>query len=370
MTAFQLLLKKLQQSSLRVFKISENMGKVTISDIAKQFNVSTTTISNALNNKPGVGKETREKIVQFARELDYRPNYFAKGLVANQSFAIGLIVTNFSDPYYHELALGVQSKVDEHGYGMMLFNTNHSVENERRLIEMLEARGADGIILSTVVHDDPNIDLLNEIQIPYVLASRLILNPRKSSTINSVSADNYGGAYEAARHLCRLGHTKIAVIAGDMRASSAIMRAEGTRDAFAEFDITIPPDLFVECGYSKSHAYKVAKDILARQDKPTAFLTHGDNMALGVREVAYENGLRIPEDLAIIGFDDISFASLAGIELTTVSQNQYLMGKTGAELLLDKIKNEPKPGISNNIVLEAELIIRKSCGYNLKGYVR
>ena len=346
------------------------MGKVTISDIAKRFNVSTTTISNALNNKPGVGKKTREKIVQFAKELDYYPNYFAKGLVANQSFAIGLIVTNFSDPYYHELALGVQSKVDEQGYSMMLFNTNHSIKNEKRIIEMLEARGADGIILSTVAQDDPNIDLLNEIDVPYVLVSRLILNPRKFSGINSVSADNYGGAYKAASHLCRLGHTKIAVIAGDMQSSTAIMRAEGAKDAFTEFDITIQPDLFVECGYSKTRAYEAAKDILARQDRPTAFLTHGDNMALGVREVAYENGLRIPEDLAIIGFDDISFSSLAGIELTTVSQSQYIMGQTGAELLLDKIKNKPKPGISNNIVLEAELIIRKSCGYALKGYVR
>lgn len=346
------------------------MPKVTISDIASKFNVSTTTISNALNNKPGVGKETREKIVQFAKEFDYRPNYFAKGLVAKQSFAIGLIVTNFSDPYYHELALGVQSGVDEHDYSMMLFNTNNSIENEKKIIETLVARGADGIILSTVPQDDPNIDLLNKIQVPYVLISRTIMNPLKSIGIDSVTADNYAGAYNAAKHLCRLGHTKIAVLAGDLQTSTAIMRAEGAKNAFAEFSVTIPPNLFIECGYSRNKAYNAAKDILSRKDRPTAILSHGDTMALSVRELAYERGIRIPEDLAIIGFDDISFSSLAGVELTTVNQNQFTMGKTGAELLLKKIKNKEKSTSSNNIVLNSELIIRKSCGYSLKGYVK
>ncbi len=346
------------------------MNKVTISDIARQFDVSTTTISNALNNKPGVGKETREKIIQYAKEFDYQPNFFAKGLVANQSFAIGLIVTNFSDPYYHELALGVQSEVDEQNYSMMLFNTNNSIENEKRIIETLIARGADGIILSTVIEDDPNIDLLNDIKIPYVLISRLILNPLKSSGINSVTADNYGGAYKAANHLCRLGHTKIATFAGDMRTSTAVLRAKGAKDAFDEFDITISPDLFVECGYSKSRAYEAAKDILTRKNRPTAILSHGDTMALSVREFAYEKGLRIPEDLALVGFDDISFSSLAGIELTTVSQNQFTMGQTGAELLLEKIKDKKESKSCNNIVLSSKLIIRKSCGYSQTGYVK
>lgn len=346
------------------------MGKLTISDIAKKFDVSTTTISNALNNKPGVGKETKEKIIQYAKEIAYQPNYFAKGLIAKQSFTIGVIVTNFSDPYYHELALGVQSKVDEQGYVMMLFNTNHSIENEKRIIETLQARGADGIILSTVLQDDPNIDLLNEMQMPYVLVSRLILNPIKSSGIDSVSTDNYGGSYKAASHLCRLGHTKIAVIAGNMQTSTAIMRTEGTKEAFAKFGVTIQPDLFVECGYSKTSAYEAAKLILAQKDRPTAFLTQGDNMALGVREAAFENGLRIPEDLAIVGCDDINFSSLAGIELTTVRHSQFIMGQIGTEMLLNKIKDEKKPVSSNNIVLEAELIIRKSCGYSLTGYVK
>ncbi|WP_457552968.1 LacI family DNA-binding transcriptional regulator [Desulfobacula sp.] len=346
------------------------MTRITIKDIARQLKVSTTTVSNALNDKPGVGKLVRGKIVQMAKDMGYQPNYFAKGLVSKQSLAIGLIVSSIADPFYPELALAVQEKANELGYTMMLFNTNHKVENETRIIEMLKSRGADGIILSTTLQDDPNIDLLNEVELPYVLVNRVILNPKKDSRIDSVSLDNYGGSHKAARHLCRLGHTKIGIIAGDMQASTAILRTQGAQDALDEFGIIVKPELFVECGYSKTIAYKAAQRMLARKNRPTALLIQGDNMALGVREAAFEIGLKIPEDLAIIGFDDISISSLAGIELTTVSQNQYNMGMTGAELLINKIKGQNQFGVSNKIVMEAELIIRNTCGFNLKGYVK
>jgi LacI family transcriptional regulator len=344
-------------------------NKITIKDIARQLQVSTTTISNALNDKPGVGKVVKGKIVDMAREMGYQPNYFAKGLVSKQSFAIGLIVSNIVDPFNSELALGVQEKINELGYNMMLFNTKHSVENEKIIIEMLISRGADGIVLSTALQDDPNIDLLNEMQMPYVLVNRLILNPKKASQIDSVSVDSYGGSYKAARHLCRLGHTKIGIIAGDMQASNAILLTQGSNDAFAEFGIHIRPDLFVDCGFSRKKAFQAAQGILAQKNRPTALLIQGDNMALGVREAAFEAGLKIPEDLAIIGFDDISISSLAGIELTTVSQNQYNMGITGADLLIKKIKDQNRSGTSNKIVMEAELIIRNTCGFKQKGYV-
>ena len=346
------------------------MNRVTIKDIARQLDVSTTTVSNALNDKKGVGKVVREKIVQMAREMEYQPNYFAKSLVSRQSLAIGLIVSSIADPFFSELALGVNEKLSELGYTMMLFNTNYNIEDEKKSIEILKSKGADGILLSTILQDDPNIDLLNDMQTPFVLINRLILNPKKASRIDSVSVDNYGGSYKAARHLCRLGHTKIGVIAGDMEASTAILLTKGAKDAFTEFGISIQPDLFIECGFDRNKAYQAAKRIFAKKKLPTAFLVQGDNMALGVREAAYEASLKIPEDLAIIGFDDINISSLSGIELTTVSQNQYNMGITGAQMLINKIKGQNQSGVSSKIEMEAELIIRNSCGFNLKGYVR
>jgi len=253
---------------------------------------------------------------------------------------------------------------------MMLFNTNYDIENEAKSIEILKSKGVDGIILTTVTQDDPNIDSLNEIQMPYVLVNRLILNPKKANRIDSVSVDDYGSFYKAAKHLCRLGHKNIAVIAGDMDVSTAIALTQGANDAFAEYGVTIPPDLFIECGFSREKAYQAAKAIFLKNKQPSAILIQGDNMAIGVREAAYEIGIKIPEDLSIVGLDDISISSLAGIELTTIAQNQYKMGATGVQLLIDKIKSEDSSGGSRKIVLESDLIIRKTCGYYLKGYVK
>lgn len=342
------------------------MNKITIKDIARQLRVSAATVSNALNNKPGVGEAARKKILKLAKEMGYQPNYFAKGLVSRQSYAIGLVITNIADPFYPELALGVQEQANACGYSTMLFNTNHSIENEKRIIQTLGSKGVDGVILSTVQQDDPNIELLDALKIPYVLVNRLILNPKKASRIDSVSLDNYGGSYQAATHLCGLGHTKIAVIAGDMDSSTAIMRTQGAKDAFAEFDVAVPPEWFVVCGYTKKSAFEATRHILGQKEKPTAFLAQDDNMALGVREAAFESGFKIPEDIALVGFNDISFSALTGIELTTVRQDQYAMGMTSAEMLINKLQHPKRSGISNSIVMETELVIRKSCGYHLK----
>jgi LacI family transcriptional regulator len=346
------------------------MSKITIKDLARHFEVSTTTISNALNGKPGVGKAARKKIIQMAKTMGYQPNYFARGLVSRQSYAIGLTIANIADPFSAELARGVYEKANELGYTMMLFNTNYNIENETKSINILKSKGVDGMILSTVTQDDPNIDSLDEVLMPYVLLNRLILNPKKASRIDSVSADAYGGFYKAARHLCRLGHKNMAMIAGDMDVSTAIALTQGANDAFAEYGVSVPPDLFVECGFSREKAYTAAKTILSRKNRPTAILIQGDNMAIGVREAAYEMGIKIPEDIAIVGLDDIDISSLAGIELTTVSQNQYKMGATAVQLLVKKIKGEEDSGVSSKIVLESDLIIRKTCGFHQKGYVK
>lgn len=345
------------------------MSRITIKDIARKINVSATTVSNALNGKPGVGESARKRIQELAREMGYQPNYFAKGLVSRQSYVIGLIITNITDPFYPELALGVQEKATEYGYCTMLFNTNHNPKNQDAIIQMMGAKGVDGVILSTIHQDDPAIDRLDELEIPYVLINRIVLNPRKIGHIDSVTLDNYGGSHQAATHLCRLGHTRIAVIAGDMDASTAIGRTKGAMDAFSEFGVEIPDEWFVDCGFTKERAFEATRDILKRSaHRPTAILAQDDNMALGVREAVYAAGLKIPEDVALVGFNDISFASLFGIELTTIQQDQYHMGMTCAEMLINKLRHPERKGLSNNVLVKTELVIRKSCGFYPNGY--
>jgi LacI family transcriptional regulator len=342
---------------------------VTIKDLAQKAAVSTTTVSNALNGKPGVGNALRQEILNLAGEMGYQPNYFARGLVSRQSYAIGLTISNISDPYSSELARGAYDKAQELGYTLMLFNTNYDLANEAKSIETLAAKGVDGILLATVLRDDPNIDFLEAADIPYVLASRLIMNPKKASHIDSVTTDTWGGFYEAARHLCRLGHTDIAMIAGDMEVSTSISLTDGAMTALKEFGVTIPAEWFLDCGYARERAYHAAGKLLQGGKRPSAFLVQGDNMALGVREAIYEAGLSIPEDLALVGYDDISISALAGVELTTVYQNTYKMGSSGIQMLVDRITTERHSGISSKIVLPTRLVVRKTCGYHLRGYV-
>jgi LacI family transcriptional regulator len=344
--------------------------RATIKDLARKAEVSATTVSNALNGKPGVGEAVRQKILNLATEMGYQPNYFARGLVSRQSYALGLTISNISDPYSSELARGAYDKAQELGYTLMLFNTNYDLANETKSLEMLAAKGVDGILLATMLKDDPNIDFLEAVGIPFVLASRLIMNPKKANYIDSVTTDTWGGFYEAAKHLCRLGHTDISMIAGDMEVSTSMSLTDGAMTALKEFGVTISPEWFLDCGYSRERAYHSAGKLIDKGKRPSAFLVQGDNMALGVREAIYEAGLRIPEDMALVGYDDISISALAGVELTTVYQNTYKMGSTGIEMLVDKIAGGRQIDISSKIVLPTKLIVRKTCGFQMKGYVK
>lgn len=348
------------------------MSATTIKDIARAVNVSAATVSNALNGKGGVGEKTRQRIMDTARRMGYQPNIFAKKLVSQKSYTIGLIVSSISDPFYPELARGVQDQAGKVGYCMMLLNTNHDKEVERNGIETLHSRGVDGIILATVLRDDPSIVLLRQLNMPFVLVNRHLLDPGSAGCIDSVVLDNYDGGYQSARHLLRIGHRRIVVIAGDLEASTAILRTKGTRDAMEAHGVAEGQYEVIDCGYKTERAYEAAKKILAgkREDWPTAFLCQGDNMALGVREAVCEKGVRIPEEMAIVGFDNIDFSSVSGVELTTVCHRQYEMGQKGAALLIGKISDETQDEHCNTIVLKADLVIRKSCGYHLKGYTR
>ena len=347
----------------------ENMRRTTIKDIAKALGITATTVSNALNGKPGVSPANRKKILKTAKAMGYQPNVFARNLVTRKSLAIGLMVSSISDPFYPELARGVQEAASDQGYCMMLFNTGHDKAVEKKSIETLHARGADGIILSTLLQDDDTIALLHKLELPFVLVNRHLLVPGRAGTLDSVVLDNYTGGYEAARHLLRMGHTRMAVMAGDLRASTAILRTQAAQAAMDDYGIPKEDRIVVDCGYVPDRAREAARELLAGPVPPTAFLCQGDNMALAVREAIFEAGLKIPGDIALVGFDDIDFSSVTGVDLTTVSHRQYEMGAKGAELLLKKLDRSKGKAMGQNITLQPELIVRKSCGHGLKGYI-
>jgi DNA-binding LacI/PurR family transcriptional regulator len=214
--------------------------------------------------------------------------------------------------------------------------------------------------------DDVNNDTLINDRFPFVAINRIPMHHPAIDKIDYVIIDSYAGGYKAVEHLYRLGHDRIAIMAGNMRVSTAFARTKGAKKAMADYGLKFDPKLFVECKYSQNLAMQTAVRILGMKTPPTAVFAQDDNMALGVREAVLSLGLKIPEDVAIVGFDDIDMSALTGIELTTISQKKYEMGIMAAKILIDKITGET-PSMVNKVVLDAELVIRKSCGYHLQG---
>lgn len=343
--------------------------KVTIKDIARHAGVSVSAVSIALNNRKGIGETTRAKILQIAKKLNYIPNYAARSLISKHSSIIGVIIIDITDPFFSELAKGIEEQANRQGYSIILCNTGGSIKNERKSIITLMSQGVDGIIIATVLHDDPNLDMLVSEHHPFILVNRIPLNNPLDEKIDHVIIDNYTGGFKAMEHLYRIGHDRIAVLSGSMKVSTIIERTRGVRAAIDHFGIRFDERHFVECDYSRQKAYEATKRLLSLKSHPTAFFAHDDNMALGVREAVLSCGLDIPGDIAIVGFDDSDTSSLTGIELTTVSQKKYEIGSIATDILIKKIESKTPPMV-NKVVLDTELVIRKTCGYTVTGYTR
>ena len=339
-------------------------NKPTIKDIAKLAGVSATTVSMALNHHPRISRKTRDRIVAIAEELQYYPNYVARSLVGRQSKTLGLIITSIMNPFYPELAKGIVDKAMELGYNVILCSTSYDPGLQKYFIDLLRSKGVDGIVFSSVESDDPDIQPLVEDHFPFVLVNRRIHSPELEKRIDYAVLDNFSGGYMAMQHLNKLGHRRVAIVAGSFAVSTAMERTEGAKRAMADGGLVIEPELIVECHFSMEKAYEAARNLLAREAPPTAIFAQNDYMALGVREAVFDAGLSIPEDIALVGFDNIAASALRGVELTTISQKKYEMGTIAIEILCKRIKDSAAP--VSQIVLQPEILIRKSCGYRQK----
>ncbi len=346
------------------------MGKrVTIKDVARMANASVSAVSMTLNNRPGIGNEKRQKIIEIARENGYRPSLVARALVNKRSYIIGLIINDISDHFFAELAKGVEDTAKKYGYSTILCTTNGNLKTQKEYFVILHSRGVDGIIISTVVAEDPHIEFLIDEKIPFVCINRIPLIPSVEKKTEYIIMDNYSAGYKGIEHLWKLGHDKIAIITGTLNASNAIDSLKGSKAALKKFGIKIPQRYIKEGRYSQREAFLVAERLMRSKSPPTAIFAHDDNMALGAREAVLRLGLTIPRDISLMGIDNIEIGALTGIELTTISQKKYEMGTMGVKILVNRIE-ERVPRMVEKIVLDAELIIRKTCGYHGSGYKR
>jgi len=341
--------------------------KVNIKDIARLANVSHTTVSRALNNKSRIRAETKEKILSIARELNYRPDFIARSLVMKRTKTLGLVITTIANPFYTELSKGIEAMAVQLGYNIILCSTHSDLSTEKKYIEMLRSKGVDGIVFSSAHREDPNIVDLAEEGFPIVLVNRRTYHPVVKGKVDYVGVDNVRGGFLAVEHLIRMGHQRIGMLGGSSESSVGLERLEGGKKALSAYGLELKGDYFLEGDFLKESGYQGGKEFLRMSEPPTGIFATNDYMALGTYQAIAEEGIKVPEEMALVGFNDIEFTSMKGIELTTIGQKKYEMGTFAVKTLVERIEGG-KGGPSEEIILEPELIIRKTCGFHLKGY--
>jgi len=331
---------------------------MTLEEIAKLSGVSRSTVSRVINDDPKVRQETRQRVLQIIQQVNYQPNALARSLAGGRTRVLSLVIPEgvtrlFSDPYFPILIQGVSMACNAHDYSVMLWLADPDYER-RTISRIVQDKLSDGTIIASMLNDDPLVEALLEDGSPFILIGR---NPTHEN-ISYVDVDNQGSTRLAIAHLLRLGYRRIATITGPQNMIAGLDRLEGYKQAFRQWDLPIDPDLIVEGDFSEDSGYTTMQRLIPR--RPDAVFAASDYMAIGALRAMRENGLRVPHDIAIIGFDDVPMAARIDPPLTTVRQPIQKTGAIAAEVLIDLIEF-PKTG-PRRVILPTELVIRGSCG--------
>ncbi len=337
------------------------MRSITLRELARKARVSPATASRILNGDPSVRQSSRERVLALAKALDYQPNLLAKGLRAGRTHTLALIVDNVANPFFADVTLGIEDRVHECGYSLFLCNTNQDSKRALDYLDALSARGVDGVIYASTLDVEQvaaRLDRLRREGVRLVLLGNL---GRRLHTLEvpSVSVDERTGVALAVRHLVELGHRAIGFVQG--RAASVINqeRFAGYVGALAEAGCTCRPEWCPEGHYRLGPAQEAVGALLARSPRPTALIAANDLMALGAYRAVRENGLRVPEDLSVVGFDDVDFAQDLSPPLTTVHVDRRVLGDTAARALLAAIDGGGG-GEVPRVMLTPRLMVRGS----------
>lgn len=332
------------------------MTKVTIKDIAHKLDLNFSSVSRALNNKPGVSEETRKMVMETAKEMGYRPNVIARGLVSNVTKTIGILMPDIINPLFGEITTAIIETANENDYNVFLCISNWNNEKEIDNIHAIQQKQVDGIIAKSV--SDESGLLLENASVPVVGYETWM----KNNKFSSVSTDNKKGGYIATKHLINCGYRKTGILHGPINSSEGLHRRNGFYKAYKEHSLTYDKSLLYFGDYNIKSGYSLARKLLKEHPDCDSVLAGNDVIALGVLQYLEEQGIKPGEEFGVIGFDNISFSHLPQIQLTTVKQPKSSIGRIITKLLFEEIKNK-KEGIQNSpqrIMLEPELIIRKT----------
>lgn len=329
---------------------------VNITDVARRAGVSIATVSRVLNNTGGypVKAETREKVLSAVEELGYRPNDLARGLLSKKSLTTGLLIPDISNPYYPELSLGVEATASENGYSVIFCNTSRKPEKLEHYVDVLLQKRADGIIIAGGGTDfAPVLRAMRDFEVQVTVIGRHV------TSFPSIQVDNVAAASRATSHLLELGHQRVAFISGPLNLASVQDRLEGHKLALEQLGGAQDDRLMREGDFQYESGYTSARSLLRDSEPPTAIFAANDYMAIGAISAAMDLGLHVPDEISVVGFDDIAMARYVRPTLTTVSLSDYEMGVSAMQSMLRQLRGEEVPEVT---WMPTELMIRQSTG--------
>ena len=337
------------------------MKKITIEDVAREAGVSKGTVSAVINAKNSVRSQTRDHILHVMKELNYRPKGIARILKnGTQDKSIGIIIKDLKYPFYTAIAAGVKEYANKRGYSVIVTSSEDDHENERRLSHLFSAKDIKGTIIAPIIEGMAEIDHLFQLRMinyPFVL-----LEDVKGIQANVVAIDNLRAIKKAVKYLIDNGHSKIVHFAGPPNSSHTLERIEGFRHAFSERTLAFSKDMIISIGSHYDESYNNTMEYfknLKKKEYPTAVVCFNDQQALAVMSALKELKIKVPDEISIIGNDDIYYANIYPVPLTTIRAPQHEIGKKAAEILIRNIESTTILKVEK-VVMDTELIVRES----------
>jgi LacI family transcriptional regulator len=330
----------------------------TIDDIARRTGVSKSTVSRALSGSTRISEATRHRVATAARKLSYEPNYLARSLSRSRTLSIGVILEDIMNPFFTEVAKGIETALAAGGYSMLLTSSGYVPDAELELARTLLRYKVDGMLITPVSMDSPAIHLLEKRNVPF-----FIMNEKADGgDSNWIDSDNLAGGYLAAEYLLKLGHRRFLILR-NMLLHGTRDRFEGIRRALADRKIPMEDQVILGDAVTRQDGRTLTENFLEQNGRsafPTAVVAANDLVAIGVLETLLARGIRVPGDASIIGYDDIYIAGLLRVPLTTIHQAKYRMGQTAATGLLHMLDGRQKPS-GQQFLIKPRLVIRESC---------
>lgn len=334
------------------------IGTVTIKDVAQRARVSAATVSSVINSSAFVSAPLRQRVEQAIEELDYRPNGVARSLKKRRTRSVGLLISNILNPFYTALVRGIEDVAVEHAYNLILCNTDYDADKERMYLGVLREKRVDGIIVTS----PPGERQLSALQREGIRVVLLDCRPeRGGASVDVVVVDNAAGAFQGTEHLVRHGYGPIAFLGFPLQLFTGQERLKGYRQALEAYGMEVEEELIVIRGQGVDCAFQEMLRLLDKPRPPRAVFAANNFMTRGAVMAVRERGLRIPQDVALVGFDDFEWAPFVDPPITVVSQPTYELGSTAATMLIQRLESE-EPREPQVKVLPVKLVVRQSCG--------